>query len=287
MTDSPLLAINFDEISDNLSVAIELMAEVGVTFGELRTVKAKNFVFWDKDEIQQFKEVIHANNITLVAASTPLFKWYSSPDDAEIPHDSFGFDPRLADNQKKLIIRQTIAIAHDLMIPRLRIFSELGSKQHAGTAFATHPLLLYTLAEASHYGIDILLENEPICTIHGKQDVVEFLQANQHPRLKLWLDIANLIETGEDVSDDFLQKVSSRIGYIHVKNYIEVSGKHEYVPAGEGVIDYAQILPRILRSCPENVVLSVETHAKTGKIEASRKSLRYLQDVLGNDKRSK
>lgn len=36
------LGINFDEISDDLSTAIEVMNECGVQYGELRTVNKKN-----------------------------------------------------------------------------------------------------------------------------------------------------------------------------------------------------------------------------------------------------
>jgi hypothetical protein len=120
------VGINFDEISDNLDTAIKVMHDCEVKYGELRTVSGKNFVFWSDEEVAAFKKQVDEAKIELVAAATPLFKWYTSPDAPEIQHDSFGFNPRLNDQEKKQVIERAIKIADALSIPRLRIFSGLG-----------------------------------------------------------------------------------------------------------------------------------------------------------------
>lgn len=282
MQSNHTLAINFDEISDDFATAASLMSELDIKHGELRTINKKNFVYWSDSEIEEFKKLIHAEGITLVAAATPLFKWYESSHDSDVRHDSFGFNPRLNLDEKYHIIERTMRVANMLEISRLRIFSELKSSTSSEDSFASSDLLSFALQEAAKYGIDLLIENEPVCRIRTKTSIVNFLNANQAPNLKLWLDIANLLELNEVIDDQFLNVIASRIGYIHVKDYVFDDGIMNYVPAGEGTINYSQLLPMILDRCPRDVAISVETHAKANKVEASRRSLQFVKKILHN-----
>lgn len=280
MAASPALGINFDEVSDDLRVATDLIDELNLGIGELRTVNGKNFVFWDDSQIVSFKQHVDARNIRVVAAASPLFKWYSQPDDTEIPHDSFGFNPRLSDEDKRKIITKAVETAAILSIPRIRIFSELGVYNEENESFMHHPHLIFALEEARKYGIDLYIENEPVCKIHTKEALVSLFQNNESENLKLWLDIANLIELGETIDDDFLKAVAKHIGYIHVKDFIIEDGAKKYVAVGEGQIDYPAILSKVLDYCADDTVVTVETHARSNKIETSRKSLMYVKLLL-------
>lgn len=65
------------------------------------------------------------------------------------------------------------------------------------------------------------------------------------------------------------------------ENYVIKDGVRQYIPAGDGEIDYSSVLPRVLSRCPQDVIVSVETHApREEKISASRSSLMYLTDLL-------
>ncbi len=281
MPNSVKLAINFDEISDDFQEAADVMQELGIKYGELRTVSRKNFVFWSNKEIEEFKRHVNERGTTILAAATPLFKWYASSNDPEVIHDSFGFNPRLSQEEKKQTIARTLEVADALEITRLRIFSELKSADDKVGDFAYNQLLEYALNEAGKRNIDLFIENEPVCRIHTKAAIVGFLNKNQSSSLKLWLDIANLLEIGETIDRDFLSAIGQKIGYIHVKNYIVKDGVRQYVPAGSGEIDYDSVLPLVLSYCPQEVIVSVETHASQNeKISSSRKSLMYLADLL-------
>lgn len=281
MSNSVKLAINFDEISDDFQEAANIMQELGVKYGELRTVGGKNFVFWSDEEVRVFKRLLNERGIMILAAATPLFKWYSSNNDAEVIHDSFGFNPRLSEKEKLQTITRAIEVANALEVPKLRIFSELKSAGDTAGDFASSQLLEYALGAAAERNINLLIENEPVCRIHTKAALIDFLDKNQSPNLKLWLDIANLLEIGETIDENFLSHIGPRIGYIHVKNYMVKDGSRQYVPAGDGEIDYSSILPLVLSYCPQEVVVSVETHAlQSEKVSASRSSLVYLVDLL-------
>lgn len=274
------VGINFDEISDDPSTAIKVMDDYDVTVGELRTVNGKNFVFWTDDEVDAFKQRLDKTNIEVVAAATPLFKWYVHEGDPEVEHDSFGFNARIGEDEKKRIIARTFEIASYLSIPRLRIFSCLGEAENAGQIFGKDPLLSYSLELADQHNIDLLVENEPVCRVHNKAQVVALLNTQKNSRLKFWLDIANMLEIGEEVDDVFLQQVASRLGYVHVKDYVIKDGQRIHVPVGEGEIDYATILAAIDKLHVQDLIFTVETHAKTDKVGASITSIKATKALV-------
>lgn len=280
MNTKPLLGINFDEVSDDIHIGSSLIEELDLGIGELRTINKKNFVFWDESEIAQFKHHVDTHGIKVVAAASPLFKWYSHPDDNEVPHDSFGFNPRLSDEEKRGIISKAIQTASTLSIPRIRIFSELGTYDPEVDSFMHHPLLAFALEEAKKHAIDLYIENEPVCKIHTKKTIVDLFKVNRATNLKLWLDIANLIELNEDIDDAFLKEIAPHIGYIHVKDFVIENGTKKYVAVGDGSINYPNILSRVLRYCPDDTIVTIETHAQSDKVEISRKSLLYTNSLL-------
>jgi sugar phosphate isomerase/epimerase len=274
------IGINFDEISDNLDEAISLMQRQKVVYGELRTVNKKNFVFWTDEEVRDFKAKIETSGIELVAAATPLFKWYDNESDPEIVHDNFGFNPRLSYEEKKQVIFRAIDVASQLAIPRLRIFSGLGRSEEAGKNFAESELLAYALIQAEKRNIDLYLENEPACKVHAKSDILNLLKHNNHPRLKLWLDIANLIEVGDDIDSEFIRSIVERLGYIHVKDFTEKHGVRTYVPVGKGTISYEAIVQMLYHEKQDGIIITVETHAKTDKMLMSEQSIVGLREIL-------
>lgn len=274
------IGINFDEISDNLDEAIGLMRRQKVVYGELRTVNKKNFVFWTDEEVRDFKAKIDTSGIELVAAATPLFKWYDDESDPEVVHDNFGFNPRLSYEEKKQVIVRAIEIASQLAIPRLRIFSGLGRLEGAGKIFADSELLTYALTQADARNIDLYLENEPVCKVHAKSDILDLLKHNDHPRLNLWLDIANLIEVGEDLDSEFIRSIAGRLGYVHVKDFIEKDGEKTYVPVGKGTVAYNAVVQLLFHEKQDGIVVTVETHAKTNKMSTSEQSIIGLREIL-------
>ncbi len=274
------LGINFDEISDDLDVAIGVMKDNGVLNGELRTVNGKNIIFWTDKEALAIKRQIDEAGIKLIAAATPLFKWYISPDDPEIPHDSFGFNPRLNEVEKKAAILRMVQIAKLMGIPRLRIFSGLGEVPDAGSLFANDPMLKFALDEADKASIDLYLENEPVCRVYKKQDIIDLLEHNVHPRLKFWLDVANLTEVGETIDKGFINQVLSRLGYLHVKDYRTDNGGKRYVPVGQGEVGYDEVMKLILGATGD-IMVTVETHARPGdKIESSVASIKATRELI-------
>lgn len=277
------IGINFDEISDDIHEAIQVMQECGVRYGELRTLNQKNFVFWTNDEVATFKKIIDAHGIEVIAAASPLFKWYTSTDSDGTEQESFGFNPRLSAEEQHIVITNAMNVAARLSIPRMRVFSGLGRTEQAGLHISQDPLFQKALALAAEQGITLYIENDPVCCVYTKQDVLDLLGASSCAKLRLWLDVANMVEVGEDIDEAFLSAISPRLGYIHVKDFVIRNNQKVYVPIGEGIIAYQAIFEKIYAAHPANdVIVTVETHARDNKADHSVRSLMGIQKILAH-----
>lgn len=275
------IGINFDEISDDIHEAIQVMQECGVRYGELRTLNKKNFVFWTNEEIAAFKKIIDAHDIEVIAAASPLFKWYTSTDSDGTEQESFGFNPRLSAEEQHTVIANAMNVAARLSIPRMRIFSGLGRTEQAGLNISQDPLFQKALALAAEKGITLYIENDPVCRVYTKQDMLDLLGASSCANLRLWLDVANMVEVGEDIDEAFLSAISSRLGYIHVKDFVIRNDQKVYVPIGEGIIAYQAIFEKIYAAHPaDDVIVTVETHARDSKADHSVRSLMGIKKIL-------
>ena len=275
------LGINFDEISDSLDVSLDIVKQLGLKYGELRTLDGKNFCFWTKEDLEHVKQTLIEHAVQPVAVASPIFKWYVSNDDPEVEHDSYGFNARLSDEEKRTVIKDVLKNAKYLSIPIIRIFSGLGKNKDAVKTFLADPMLAYALELAEDLDIYLCVENEPVCHIYTKQQLIELFAANTHPRMRLWLDVANLIRIGDVVDEELLSSVGDAIIYVHVKDYITKANDVEYVPVGSGEIDYPKTLSLIAQHLPDQTFVTIETHAPQDLKQAySERSIVAMQEML-------
>lgn len=275
------LGINFDEISNSLDEAILLMKRHDIQYGELRTLNGRNFCFWDSDDVRDVQSRLDVSAITPIAVASPIFKWYVSPEDLDVSHDSFGFNARLLDAEKKQVIDTVLGNARSMGLQTVRIFSGLGKSDGAVDRFLGDPILAYALDRADELDIDLCVENEPVCVLYTKSHLADLFSRDLHPRLKLWLDLANLAQVGDEIDDDFLKLVAPRMKYLHVKDFIKEGNVLKYVPLGKGQLPYADWLAMILPYIDNEVFITIETHAPDElKKEYSEQSIVNMQATL-------
>ena len=272
------LGINFDELSDELDTSLEVLRKEGVKHGEIRTINKINFVNWSDDFSSEVKGKTRNSGIAIVGAASPLFKWYSRPDEQRVAHDNFGFDFESADKQQT--IERALAVCHFLNIPVVRIFSGLGYEDDAGNNFSKNKFLRKALSLADRYSMDLAIENEPPCKVHTKKDLINLFNNSEAASLKLWLDVANMYLIAEDIDDALLKKVGPRVKYVHIKNFVMKNGKPNFVAIDSGDIDYTKVLEKIFQYCPDDLSITIETHAKENKAEASIKALTEVRKIL-------
>lgn len=276
MNDKLKITTINDEISDDIGVVIEFLKSHNITLIELRTIQKRNLVDYSLDEVRDLYDLLCRNNIEVSALASPLFKWYpdAAGQESYDKVDTFHFNPHVCLEDKRNYIKKAIAVAKLLHTKYIRIFSSLRS---ASTEydFTQDPLLEWALIEAKKEGITLLLENEPPCYIHKMADIKFIASEFQSKGLGIWFDVANFYKNGEQVLFKDLETIRDQIHYIHLKDF---DRNGNYVPLGEGIINYKRIVSDIKTIFRDKeIYLSIETHVHSDPVQATAKSVATLR----------
>jgi sugar phosphate isomerase/epimerase len=121
-------------------------------------------------------------------------------------------------------------------------------------------------------GLTLMIEPEPICWCDTGRATVSLLhhlanvKINYDPGNVAWL-------TNRDPIDEF-DTVAPYIANVHVKDIRPVQGDPEWVPAGEGIVDYAAHF-RALQAIGYRGPISLEPH-----MDCSAEATRRCKDAL-------
>lgn len=273
------VSINLDEISDDLNQSIDFLTRKKVKYAEIRTINGKNIVDFDLAEVKNIARLLFKKGLKISAIASPLFKWYLDPTGSKVQHDNFSFDPSLDEKQKKDYILKTIKIAEIFETKNVRVFSNLRQDGVDTKEIFKDRMFEYMLEQFLEFGLNPLLENEPVCLISKAKDYLEVLQKYESKGLKAWWDIANSYDVGDVVNGDLIQSLKPYIEYLHVKDKVSASGK-DYIPLGSGFINYKQIFSDLVPTLDKSIFVSIETHVHSNKIEATKTSLEYLNNLF-------
>lgn len=281
------ITANLDEISSNLKEACDFFVKNRMEYVEVRTIDNKNIVDYSINDIEKFSDYFKKRKLKIAAIASPLFKWYLVKPNKKINFDSFHFNPALSMEQKKEYVLKTLEIARILDTKIIRIFSNIQSNKLDINDLIKDELFLFAIREAEKRDIFLALENEPICILKTKKDIKSIVK--KYKSLKIWFDIANFYQIGENVTKNDLLELKDSIVYFHVKDFKEDKQINKYrsygigyVPVGEGVINYKRIISDILSVFDKDIFLSLETHIKEDKINATQKSFDNLVKLIEN-----
>lgn len=277
------LTINLDEISSDIDKSISFFKEMDLHTCELRLINRKNLCLMRKNEVVNFANKLKKEGIIPVSIASPIFKWNTRNSTKTIVHDNFGINANLSSTDKLKIINNILEYADILSVNKIRFFSHLGKTENPVNNLVRDKLFKKIIGNNHTF----LLENEPVCTICTKRQLEEFVDYNINndiTNVKIWLDIANLIQIGENIDSPFIEKIAPYISYIHIKDFIYVGNYVKYVPVGTGIIDYNKILSLLNKYIPDSqdIIISIETHAKTEdeKYTFSKQSVIELRKKL-------
>lgn len=280
LKDKLTITYNLDEVADSLRDGIKFLKEHDINSAEIRTIDGKNIAKLTLEETIKLKETLTENAISVSAIASPLFKWYAGSMVVNSGADLFGMNPFLSQEEKKEMIQKIVEQACILDTNKVRIFS--GLKPDPGN----HPLpqeeselIKYALDVASLKGVQLMLENEPVCYISKLEDYIKMFSSGEYVGLRAWFDVANIYEEGQRISSADLKALSPYIDYLHVKDP-EGFKLHNYKPLGQGYINYKRIFDMLEQTISNPLHLSIETHVKNDKWNASDISLTYLYKLL-------
>jgi len=273
------ISINLDEISDDLKQSVKFLVENKVNFAEVRMINHKNIVNYDLQDSERIAKYLAKNGLKVSAIASPLFKWYLNPRGNKILHDNFSFEASLSTRQKKDYILKAIKIANIFKTKNIRVFSNLRQDGIKILDLFEDKVFDFMLNKFAEFGVNPLLENELVCLISNANDYINTLKKFESIGLRAWWDIANSYESGDLVNEELINKLKTYIKYIHLKDESLLTEK-VYVPLGDGSINYKRILTDLTNILTEDTFTSIETHVKKNRCIATRKSLKYLRNLL-------
>jgi sugar phosphate isomerase/epimerase len=255
------LSVITDEISQDLAVALSVMAEYGCVDAELRNVYGKYIVDADEALLARVEADLARFSMRVACLDTPLFKCdldtSASPTGA-----THGAIDRSLDDQMSLLLR-SIDLAKRFDTPYIRIFSfwrrgPLTPEIEDRIARAlTHPVEV-----AERAGVTLLLENEHACFLGTGKETARVIEKIGSPSLKMVWDPGNAFMAGETPFPAGWESAAPHVAHIHVKDAVATDdGKLTWTVVGDGQIDYAGQFAA-LKAAGYDGVVALETHYK-------------------------
>jgi sugar phosphate isomerase/epimerase len=274
-----------DEFSpDSLDRALGGMAELGMTFAELRVVGGKNIIDHTDAEIDDVRARVEARGMRVLSIASPVLKCTlpdAPPVAAHIQQDMFSsaftFDdqPRLA--------RRAFEIAERTGARIVRVFSYWRTID-PNACFDRVASALRDLADqAAERNLIIGIENEHACNIATGAETARLFAAVDHPALQVIWDPANALVAGEAAfPHGYEQLPISRIVHVHAKDCTVANHVPTFGPLGEMGIDWRGQLAALARDGYRGAI-SLETHWKGpdgDKFKGSMICGRALNDMV-------
>jgi L-ribulose-5-phosphate 3-epimerase len=138
--------------------------------------------------------------------------------------------------------------------------------------------LTEVLEYAEQRQVTVGFEPEPGMFIDTMARYEQLLQAIDHPRLKLTLDVGHLHCLGETLISTVIERWGSRLVNVHLEDMR--AGVHEHLMFGEGEIDFPPIFKSLLRvGYAGGVHVELSRHSHDGPAAAAQ-SIRFMKDAL-------
>lgn len=278
------LCVITDEISQDLSHALSVMAEYGCTHAELRNVYGKYIVDADEDLLRRVENDIKQAGFTVPCIDTPFYK-------CDLPGVGHGSAAgavhnarnRASDEQMHLL-QNAIDLCKRFNAPYIRIFSFWKRGQLTPEIEDRIADLLVRPCEiADRAGVTLLLENEHACYLGTGKETGRVIEKVGSPALKMLWDPGNAFMAGEQPYPSGYEAVKPHLAYLHIKDaQVIENGGLEWTVVGEGEIDYKGHFVALKKDNYQGVV-SLETHFKgpnNNPEEASRLSLIGLKRLI-------
>ncbi|MGC4949045.1 sugar phosphate isomerase/epimerase family protein [Streptomyces sp. DT224] len=267
--------LNPDELGQDPAVGMDLALALGVHHLEIRTAYGSNALVLDDQQLRHIRQLADERGLRVAALASPLWKWCRS-EAAPGRVDSFGFPTQIRAEDRERWVDRALTVAGLLGTDRVRVFSHLSVGEQTET-FRDDPLLPYALKAAERAGVRLLLENEPVCTVHEPASLLDVLQA--HPGLGLWLDLGNLFEVGYGTAEA-VDALAPYTEYVHIKDYRpRDDGMKDFVAAGTGAVPYRELLPALHRARP-GLPYALETHVRETPGQALTRGAAFLRATV-------
>jgi L-ribulose-5-phosphate 3-epimerase len=261
MQHFPIAAITDEFATDDLEVALDAMAEIGMTGAELRVIGGRNIIDLSDDEIAEARARVEARGMQVLGIASPLLKCVlpgGAPLDERVQQDVFG-SAYTFDDQPRLA-RRAFEIADKAGARIIRVFSYWRTVDPE----RSYPQIADALRELADRALDrgliIGLENEHACNVGTGAEAARLLASVDHPALKLIWDPANAFVLGETpYPAGYATLPSDRIVHVHAKDCVMSGHTPTWGPLGEMSVDWRGQFAALVRDRYQGSI-SLETH---------------------------
>jgi sugar phosphate isomerase/epimerase len=269
------LGIVSDEIARDFAGALRVGVPLGLLRYEIRNLAAGRAPMCGDRAMREVERIARQEGVEITALSPGLFK--NTEDRAAFRREMDEVYPR------------AVEWAHRWKLPGLIVFGfhKPGATEATAPEFSSaHPPdeVVEWLAEAGERaradGLTLMIEPEPICWCDSGRATAALLARAGSAGLKINYDPGNVAWLeNRDPLDEFAA-VAPLVANVHIKDLRPLArgaGFPEWVPAGEGMIDYAAHF-RALREIGYQGPVSLEPHMDSSA-EATRRCKEAVERV--------
>ncbi len=284
MQHFPIAAITDEFSTDDLDVALDAMAEIGMTGAELRVIGGRNILDLSDAEVVNARARVEARGMRVVGIASPLLKCVL-PDgpaiDQRFQQDVFGSAYTFEDQPR--LTRRAFEVAGLAGADLIRVFSYWRTVDPSRVAPRVAEALTDLADQALDHHVTIGLENEHACNVGTGAEAARMLAAVDHPALKLIWDPANAFVLGETpYPAGYADLPVGRLAHVHAKDCVMSGLTPVWGPLGEMAIDWRGQMAALVRDGYTGAI-SLETHwrgADGNRLQASLICGRTLRELV-------
>lgn len=284
MQHFPIAAITDEFSTDDLDVALDAMAEIGMTGAELRVIGGRNILDLSDAEVVDARGRVEARGMRVVGIASPLLKCVL-PDgpaiDQRFQQDVFGSAYTFEDQPR--LTRRAFEVAGLAGADLIRVFSYWRTVDPSRVAPRVAEALTDLADQALDHHVTIGLENEHACNVGTGAEAARMLAAVDHPALKLIWDPANAFVLGETpYPAGYADLPVGRLAHVHAKDCVMSGLTPVWGPLGEMAIDWRGQMAALVRDGYTGAI-SLETHwrgADGDRLQASLICGRTLRELV-------
>ena len=220
-----LLSAFGDEIDNNLTTQLDVLASEGITALELRGAWGVNVLDLSSNQLQHVRELLHERGFHISAIGSPIGK-------------SSLLEPRAFEQER---LERALTIAELLDTRLIRIFSFYVQPESLDEARNEVIERLGLLVErAAQAGVSLLHENER--GIYGESAIRchDLLTTINSPALRMAFDPANFVQAAVRPMADAWPRLRDFVTHVHIKDAVFHDGSVR--PAGQGDGDIPELL---------------------------------------------
>jgi sugar phosphate isomerase/epimerase len=279
------LGVIADEISEDLGQALDFIASYALAYCELREIWGRNIIHLSPAELDRARHLIERHRLKVSEIASPIFKYHLPGMPSPHPNWSDTFKAAdLTDKDTDNLLERVFKLAPFFGTSKVRVFSYWRVEEPEKAYPYVRERLAKAAALAAQNKITLLLENEHDCNVGTGKELGRMLRDINSPNLRGMWDPCNAAWLDEIPYPDGYRHVRGLFQHMHIKDTRKdpATGKLQYVPVGEGMIDFRGQFAA-LRDDGYDGTMSLETaylRPDGNKMESTRECLEGLLKIL-------